>query len=201
MKNLSLVALALLVCAPSYAQNFFGMTSSDVEGAIAQVRAEEHLERLRALGMASNPLQPVEQALGFKKTLTSRQDCIFEAVESQMRVTEIRPGTEFPDVLYASAVDSSRYQAAVKYEYPSANPTSDVASIYLPGANVIYIADSSSAYKKGGTIDSALAGQYARFLDRTQRGVSDAALIDADAAAVSAWYDAQYPAGRSSCTR
>jgi hypothetical protein len=201
MKNIALLALALLVSAPSYAEDFFGITAEDAQAMIGQAKADEHLQRLKALGQAPSRLPSVGKALGFTKTLTSRQDCIFNAVESRMRIAQVRSGTEFPDVLFASDVDSSRYQAAVKAQYPASNPTSDVASIYLSDDNVIYLADSSSAYAKGGSVDEALAGQYARFIDWTQLDVRDAARMDADAAAVSAWYRAQYPVGSSSCSR
>ncbi len=201
MKNLALLALALLVASPSFAQEFFGITSEDAQAMIGQALADQHLQRLKELGQSPSRLPSVGKALGFTKTLTSRQDCVFDAVEARLGVAEIRPGTEFPDVLFASGVDASRYQAAVKAQYPSAHPTSEVATIYLPDYNVIYVADSASAYAKGGSVDSALAGQYARFLDLTQRDVSDPARLDADAAAISSWYDAQYPAGASSCSR
>ncbi len=200
MKPTALLALALLVSAPVYAQEFFGMTSSDAQAMIGQVMADQHLQRLKELGQAPSALAPVSRAVGLTKTLTSRQDCVFNAVEARMGIAQVLPGTEFPDVLYASETDASRYQAAVKAQYPSSNPGS-VSSIYLSDYNVIYLADSSSAYAKGGSIDESLAGQYARFLDWTQRDVRDAARLDADAASVSAWYAAQYPAGRSSCSR
>lgn len=195
-----LLAVALLASAPAHAQEFFGMTAEDAQAMIGQAMADQHLQRLKDLGQAPSALAPVGKALGFTKTLTSRQDCIFTAVEARMGIAQVRPGTEFPDVLYASEVDASRYRAAVKAQYPSSSPSS-AASIYLSDYNVIYLADSSSAYAKGGRIDEALAAQYARFIDWTQRDVRDAARLDADAAAVSAWYSARYPAGRSSCSR
>lgn len=199
MKTIALLAAALLIAAPSFAQEFFGMTSEDAQAMIGQVKAAEHLQRLKDLGQAPSTLvAPVSKALGYTKTLSSRQDCVMSAVEAHMKIAPLRDGTEFPDVLYASETDAAHYRAAVNVQYPNAKP-GDVESIYLSDLNVIYLADSSSAYAKGGSLDSALAGQYARFLDFTQRDVSDAARLDADAAAVSAWYDAQYPAGRSSC--
>jgi len=199
MKTIALLAAALMIAAPSFAQDFFGMTSDDAQAMIGQVKAAEHLQRLKDLGQApSTVVAPVSKALGYTKTLGSRQDCVMNAVEAHMRITQIRMGTEFPDVLYASETDASRYRAAVKMQYPNEKP-GDVSSIYLSDFNVIYLADSASAYAKGGSLDGALAGQYARFLDYTQRDVRDEARMTADAAAVAAWYDAQYPAGRSSC--
>jgi hypothetical protein len=202
MKTLALLAFAALAAAaPSFAQEFFGITSSEMQAMIGQAKADEHLQRLKALGQSPSTLAPVGKALGFTKTLTSRRDCVFDAVEARLGINAIRYGTEFPDVLYASETDASRYQAAVKAQYPASNPTREISTIYLSDYNVIYLADSSRAYEKGSTIDAALAGQYARFLDMTQRDVRDPARLDADAAAVTAWYDAQYPAGRSSCSR
>ncbi|MDE2141655.1 MAG: hypothetical protein KGJ84_04515 [Elusimicrobia bacterium] len=199
MKIIALLALALLAPSFSAAQDFFGLTSGDVAAMIGQVQADQKLQRLRALGSEPSRLPSVGKALGFTKTLSSRQDCIFDAVEASMGVAQIRPGTEFPDVLYASEVNADRYRAAVKAEFPSATPSEDVATIYLPGLNVIYVADASSAYAKGARIDEALAGQYARFLDWTQRDVRDPARLDADDAAAAAAYRAQYPAGTTSC--
>lgn len=201
MKTIVLLAAVLLLSAPSFAEDFFGMSSTDAQAMIGQVKADEHLQRLKELGRApSAVVAPVSKALGYTKTLASRQDCIMDAVESHMGIAQVREGTEFPDVLYASETDASRYRAAVKAQYPSATP-GDVASIYLSDFNVIYLADSASAYATGGSLDEALAGQYARFLDFTQRGVRDQAQMDADAKSASAWYAAQYPAGRSSCGR
>lgn len=199
MKRASLLAAALLAAAPVLAQDFLGMTSDDVAAMVGRARADQRLERLKELGRDPSGLPSIGKALGFTKTLASRQDCIFDAVESRLGVSEIRSGTEFPDVLFASDVDAARYRAAVKAQYPSANPGEDVATIYLSDFNVIYVADSARVYAKGGSMDGALAGEYARFLDRTQRDVSDAARLDADAAAVSAWYDSSFPGGRSSC--
>lgn len=199
MKILLLLAVCLAAGVPARAQEFFGFTSSDIQAMVAKARADEHLQRLKELGQSPSRLPSVGKALGFTKTLTSRQDCIFGAVEARMGISETRPGTEFPDVLYASDVDGARYQAAVKAQYPAMNPTREISTIYLPDYNVIYVADSASAYAKGATMDAALAGQYARFLDRTQRDVSDMSRADADAAAITAWYQTQYPEGRSSC--
>lgn len=200
MKMIPLLVLAVLAAAPAVADDFFGMSSSDAQAMIGQVKADEHLQRLKDLGHApSAVIAPVSKALGYTKTLSSRQDCVMTAVEAHMGIAQVLPGTEFPDVLYASETDAAHYRAAVKVQYPNAKP-GDVSSIYLSDFNVIYLADSASAYAKGGSLDGALAGQYARFLDFTQRDVRDSARLDADAAAVSAWYDAQYSAaGRSSC--
>jgi hypothetical protein len=200
MKFTVLLAFALLAVVPTHADEFIGFSSEDVQAMIGQVKANEHLQRLRELGHAPSRLPSLGKALGFTKTLTSRQDCIFNAVEARLGIAQVLPGTEFPDVLFAGDVDPDRYRAAVKAQYPASNPAG-VVSIYLPDYDVIYIADSAGAYAKGGSIDEALAGQYARFLDWTQRGVRDAAVMDADAAAVMAWYRAQYPAGSSSCQR
>ena len=199
MKITALLALFLLVCAPAFAEEFFGLTSSDIQAMIGQVQADQHLQRLRSLGHEPSRLPSVGKALGFTKTLASRQDCIFTAVETHMGIAQVRPGTAFPDVLFASDVSAERYRTAVKGQYPTLNPT-DVATIYLPDYDVIYMADGSGAYANGATLDDALAGQYARFLDWTQRDVRDAARLDADAANASAWYRAQY-AGHSSCSR
>ena len=198
MKTIALLAAALLLAAPSFAQDIFGMTSEDAQAMIGQVKAAEHLQRLKDLGQAPSSLAPVKKALGYTKTLSSRQDCIMTAVEAHMKIARLRDGTEFPDVLYASETDAASYRAAVKVQYPAAKPGA-VASIYLSDFNVIYLADSASDYAKGGSLDAALAAQYARFLDASQRDVSDASRLDADAADAAAWYDAQYPAGRSSC--
>jgi hypothetical protein len=198
MKTLALLAAVLLVSAPSFADDFFGLSSEDVQGMIGQVQADQRLERLKDLGRSPSRLAGVGKALGYTKTLSSRQDCVMSAVEAHMGISQVRPGTEFPDVLYASETDASHYRAAVKAQYPLTSP-GDVASIYLSDFNVIYLADSASAYAKGGSLDASLAAQYARFLDYTQRDVRDATRFDADASAVAAWYDARYPAGRSSC--
>lgn len=199
MKSIALLAVALTIAAPSFAQDFFGMTSEDAQAMIGQVKASEHLQRLKDLGRSpSTIVAPVSKALGYTKTLSSRQDCIMNAVEAHMKIAPLRDGTEVPDILYASETDAAHYRAAVKAQYPKATP-GDVESIYLSDFNVIYLNDSASAYAKGGSLDGALAGQYARFLDSTQKNVSDKAQMDADAAAASAWYDAQYPAGSSSC--
>lgn len=198
MKLTALLAAALLLSAPAFAEDFFGLSPEDVQGMIGQARADAHLQRLKELGQAPSRLAPLSKALGYPKTLASRQDCVMDAVEARMGIAQVRPDTEFPDVLYASETDPSRYQAAVKAQYPSAQP-GEISSIYLSDFNVIYLADSASAYAKGGSLDEALAAQYARFLDVTQRDVRDAARLDADAAAVSAWYAARYPAGASSC--
>ncbi|MFI5345246.1 MAG: hypothetical protein ACHQ51_02615 [Elusimicrobiota bacterium] len=199
MKIIALLALALLVSIPSHAEEFFGLTSEDVQGMIGQVKADQKLQRLRELGHNPSRLPSVGKALGFTKTLTSRQDCIIDAVLAHMGVSQTHPDTEWPDVLFASDVDAARYRSAVKGQFPTLNPT-DVATIYLPDYDVIYLADSASAYSNGATIDDALAGQYARFIDYTQRDVRDGARLDADAAEASAWYRAQY-AGHSSCAR
>lgn len=199
MKTIALLALAVLAAAPALADDFFGMSGADAQAMIGQVKAAEHLQRLKELGQApSAVVAPVSRTLGYTKTLASRQDCIMNAVEARMGLARVLEGTEFPDILYASETDASRYRAAVKAQYPSSNP-GEVSSIYLSDYNVIYLADSASAYAKGGSLDGALAGQYARFIDYTQRDVRDAARLDADAADLSAWYDAQYPAGASSC--
>jgi hypothetical protein len=199
MKIIALLAFALLLSAPSHAEEFFGLTPEDAQAMIGQVKADQALQRLRELGHNPSRLPSVGKALGFTKTLTSRQDCVFDAVMAHLGLPQVRPGTQWPDVLFASDVDAERYRAAVKGQFPAMNPT-DVATIYLPDYDVIYLADSSSAYSNGATIDDALAGQYARFIDYTQREIRDGARLDADAAEASAWYRAQY-AGHSSCSR
>jgi hypothetical protein len=199
MKTLALLAAALLIAGPSFAQDFFGMSPEDAQAMIGQVKAAERLQRLKDLGQAPSAIvAPVSKALGYTKTLSSRQDCILTAVEARMGIARLAEGTEYPDVLYASETDAAHYRAAVKVQYPGAKP-GDVESVYLSDFNVIYLNDSASAYRKGGTLDGSLAGQYARFLDSTQRDVRDEARLDADAAAAAAWYDSQYPSGRSSC--
>lgn len=199
MNKLSLLAAALLFAAPSFAQEFFGITPEDAQAMIGQAKADEHLQRLKELGQNPNNFSSVGKVLGFTKTLDSRQECVIDAVEARMGVSQLREGTQFPDILYASGVNFSLYRSAVKAQFPSSPAPRDFVSVYLPDYDAIYIADASSAYPAGTTVDDALAAQYARFLDRTQRGVSDPARVDADAAAVQAWYRAQYPAGRSSC--
>ena len=198
MKTTALLALALLAAAPVFAQDFFGITPNDAQAMIGQVRADEHLQRLKELGRSPSAF-PVGKVLGFTKTLTSAQNCIIDAVQAHMGIAEVPYDTQFPDVLFASDVDGSRYQAAVKAQYPASTPTKDVSTIYLPDDSVIYVADAASVYAKGGSVDAALAGQYARFFDWTVRGSHDMARMDADAVEASAWYAAQYPAGRSSC--
>jgi hypothetical protein len=199
MKILLLLALAASVSAPARAEDFFGINSEDAQALIGEVKAAQHLQRLQELGWSQRRFPSVGKVLGYTKTLSSAQNCVLDAVEAHLGVTQLQPNTEFPDVLYQSEVDSARYRAAVKAQYPTLAATGEFVSIYLPDFDVIYLADSASAYSKSGSIDGALAGQYARFLDRTQRNVGDQAKIDADAAEARSWYDATYPAGTSSC--
>jgi len=133
--------------------------------------------------------------------LASAQNCVYDAVAARLGVDPFEPNVAYPDVLFASDVNAGRFRAAYAAQFPGASVPDAVATAYLPSYNVIYVDDAASSYKNGATMDDALAGQYARFIDSSVRGISDAAKISADAAAVSAWYRAQYPAGQSSCAR
>jgi hypothetical protein len=196
---LPLFALVLAVGSAA-AQDFFGITPEVAQGMIAQAKAQEREEHLRALGWAPSNFPSVGKALGYTKSLASAQYCVYDAVAARLGA-DARLSVDFPDVLYASDVDVSRFQAAYKGQFPTASVPDSIQTVYMPNYNVIYVADAASAYKDGATMDDALAGQYARFIDSVVRGVSDQSRIDADAAAVQTWYRAQYPAGASSCGR
>ncbi|MBI3565666.1 MAG: hypothetical protein HY079_10760 [Elusimicrobia bacterium] len=199
MRNLLVLSLALLACSAASAQEFFGYTSEDISAMIGKAKADEKLQRLKELGHEPSRWPSIGKAIGTTRTLQSRQDCIIDAVTARMGVT-IRPDTEWPTVLAASETDFAKYQAAVKAQYP-AKKADAFETIYLSDYEVIYLQDSAGAYKGGATMDDALAGEYARFLDYTQKDVRDPAQLDADAAAVRAWYRAAYPSGTTSCSR
>lgn len=199
-KTLAFLAAALAFAAPLRAQEFFGLDSSDVQAMVAKARAEEHAEFLRRMGQTGSSLAPVGRAVGLLKTLDSRRDCILDAVLQRKRIVPFGD-IQWPDVLLGSETDEARYAAAVKAANPSAPEPRSFATIYLQGYNVIYLADSASAYPEGATMDAALAGEYARWVDYALQGLRDRPALDADAAQTRAWYASAYPAGRSSCAR
>ena len=199
MKTLLVLALALTAVTAASAQEFLGYTSEDIAAMIGQAKADEKLQRLKELGHSPSRWPSLGKAIGTTRTLSSRQDCIIDAVIAKMGVT-IHPDTEWPTVLPASDTDFAKYQAAVRAQYPSKKADA-FETIYLPDYEVIYLQDAAGAYKGGATMDDALAGEYARFIDVTQKGIRDRATLDADAAAVRAWYRAAYPSGTTSCAR
>lgn len=198
MKPLLALLVVLAAAAPVLAEDFFGITQEDAQAMIGQAKAQEHEERLRALGYAPSGFPSVGKALGWRATLTSAQNCVYDAVESRLRA-DSRGITTFPDVLYAGDVVLANYQGAFKGQFPNAPVPSSVQSAYMPNYEVIYVDDVAADYKGAATMDAALAGQFARYIDTTVKNVSDQSRIDADAAAVQSWYQTQYPAGTSSC--
>ncbi|NNN04796.1 MAG: hypothetical protein HKL90_02735 [Elusimicrobia bacterium] len=198
MKRILAALVVLAAVAPSRAQDMFGISPDQVSGLVAQAQAQQREDYLRSLGWEPSNLPSIGRALGLREKPASRQDCIYDAVSARLGA-DANANVEFPAVLYAVHVDLSRYQAAYKSQFPGKPAPDSVQTAYLPNYDVIYLDDLSSDYRNGATIDAALAGQYARFIDGTVRSISDQARIDADAAAVQAWYQTQYPAGASSC--
>ncbi len=200
-RNLLLAAAVLslsAVCASAQSyDNFFGMSSTDMQAMVAQAKAEAHLQYLKELGLKDSRWPSVGKLIGTTKTLSSAQNCVWDAAIARAGV-EIR-NPEWPDVLFGSQVDAARYRAAVKQQYPNRTVGDAVETVYLSDYNVIYLADDASAYKDGATMDDALAGEFTRWIDVTQKGVRDQSTVDADAAAARAWYRATYPDGASSC--
>ena len=195
---LALLVVLAAAAAPVRADDFFGITSSDAAGMIAQAKAQQREEHLRALGWQPSNLPSIGKALGYRIDTSSRRDCIYDAVASRLGA-DTRVSVEYPDVLMARDVDVSRFQAAYKGQFPSAPVPDSVQTVFMPNYNVIYVDDAASDYKGAKTLDAALAGAYARFIDGALRGVTDSSRVDADAAAVQSWYQTQYPAGTSSC--
>lgn len=194
---LLVAAVALCAVSASAQQDFFGMSSSDISAMVAQSKADAHLAYLRDLGMKDDRWPSIGKMIGTTKTLASAQNCVWDAAIAHAGV-QIRDA-EWPDVLFGSNVDGDRYRSAVTHQYPNKTVGDSIETVYLSDYNVIYVADSASAYKGGATMDDALAGEFTRWIDVTQKNVRDQATIDADAAAASAWYRATYPAGVSSC--
>lgn len=175
------------------------MTPDQAAGLVAQAQAQQREDYLRSLGWEPSNLPSIGRALGLRVKPSSGQNCIYDAVSARLGA-DANANVEFPAVLYAVHVDLSRYQAAYKSQFPGKPVPDSVQTAYLPNYDVIYMDDVSGDYTGAATIDAALAGQYARFIDGTVRGITDQARIDADAAAVQTWYQAQYPAGASSCS-
>ncbi len=200
MKRILAALVVLAVVAPVRAQDFFGMTPDEAAGLVAQAQAQQREDYLRSLGWEPSRLPSIGRALGLRVQPASGQNCIYDAVSARLGANP-DANVEFPAVLYAVHVDLARYQAAYKSQFPGKPVPDSVQTAYLPNYDVIYLDDVSGDYTGAATIDAALAGQYARFIDGTVRSISDSSRIDADAAAVQAWYQAQYPAGASSCAR
>jgi len=198
MKPLIAALVVLAAAVPSLAQDFFGITPDDARNMIAEAKAQEHEERLRTLGWQPSNLPSLGKTFGWRASLTSAQNCVYDAVEAHLGA-DASSMTTFPDVLYAGDVDLSHYQAAFKGQFPSAPVPSSVQSAYMPNYNVIYVDDTAADYKGAATMDAALAAEFARYIDTAVMNVNDPSRIDADAAAVQTWYQAQYPAGKSSC--
>jgi hypothetical protein len=199
MRKLALCAVLLACAAAASADGFMGFSESDIQGAVIQAQAQQKAEQLRALGYAPGALTGVSKALGYTARLTSAQDCVYDAVAAHLGADPFASGAVYPDVLFASDVNADLFRSAYAAQFPKAPAPAAVVNAFLPSYNVIYVDDAASSYKNGATMDDALAGEYARFIDNSVRGLTDSARQDADAAAVSAWYRAQYPAGRSSC--
>jgi hypothetical protein len=201
MKPLIAALIILAAVVPSLAQDvndFFGITQEDAQAMIGEAKAQQHEELLRSLGWQPSNLPSVGRTLGWRATLASAQNCVYDAVETHLRADSSRM-TAFPDVLYAADVDLSRYQAAYKAQFPDAPVPTSVQSAFMPNYNVIYVDDAAADYKGAATMDAALAAQFARYIDTSVKNVADQATIDADAAAVQSWYQTRYPAGTSSC--
>ena len=196
--KLALAAVLLSLSCAARADDFFGITPEEGQALAAQAQAQQHEEKLRALGWEQNPIAGVDHALGLRVKPSSPQNCIYDAVAGRLGAN---PSADvlYPDVLYAVDVDLSRYQAAYKAEFPGKPVPPSVRTVYMPGYDVIYLDDWAPDYTNGATIDDALAAQYARFIDGVVLGVDDPARVDSDAAAVQSWYRAQFPAGASSC--
>ena len=199
MKQILAALVVLAVAAPARAQDFFGMTPDQAAGLVAQAKAQQREDYLRSLGWEPSNLPSIGRALGLRVKPASGQDCIYDAVAARLGA-DANANVEFPAVLYAVHVDLARYQAAYKSQFPDESAPDSVRTVYLPNDDVIYLDDVSGDYKGAATIDAALAGQFARFIDGAVRSISDQSRIDADAAAVQAWYQTQYPAGASSCS-
>jgi hypothetical protein len=195
-KALLVLSVVLLAGAPLCAQEFFGITPEDGQAMIAQAKAQAHLARLRGLGWEGDgTLAGARRMIGMTLTSASRQDCVLDAVIAKTGA-RLPYDTVYPDVLRESETNEDAYRAAVR-SAAKAEPK-DFQTVYLPVYNVIYLADSSSAYPSGAAMDAALAGAYAGFLD-AQAGITDAARVKADEAAAAAWYASAYPDGATSC--
>jgi hypothetical protein len=200
MKHFLAALIVVAAIAPSRAQDFFGISPGDAEAMIGQAKAQEHEERLRSLGWQESRFPSIGAALGYRVSPASNQACIYDAVFAHLRA-DSRVNAEFPDILYARDVDTSLFQAAYKGQFPSAPVPAKVQNVYMSNYNVIYVDDEAGDYKGAATIDAAMAAQFARYIDTSISSVSDQSRIDADAAAVQSWYQTQYPAGTTSCTR
>jgi hypothetical protein len=196
IKILFAVLLTLLAAGRGRAQSLF-YNEEDARAMINEAKAQEARQRLVDLGYNERRGPSLFRGIGLAKTLSSRQDCIINAVLAH-EGARLQEGTEWPDVLFENDVDEARYRATVAAQFPK-KTVSKFETIYLPDYSVIYLADSASSYARGATIDDALAGEYARFLAWTQRGVRDEGALAATAARTRTWYRAAYPQSVSSC--
>ena len=161
----------------------------------ARYEAELAVRRVRKARVAA-----LKEFVGLAQT--SRQDvrCVVAAVSAHLGVAV--PAGEPPAVYRASQTILEDYQSLYYAAVGAQDTPQAVKTGYFPGANVIFIEDASSAYGAGRSIDDALAGQVALYVQHRALGRNpSSAQARASAAEVERWFHAAYTVPKQTACR
>jgi len=191
-------AAVVLAVAPLRAQDFFGLTPEDAQGAIGQAMAQQQLyEAQLAKKRAEKAKGPgmIDRALGTYAQLDADKACVYEAVAAHLgQDPKARPA---PGVYLESVTLFEDFQQAAFSEDLKAWPQA-FSTTYLSKADEIFLDDHAALYSPARTLADALAGQLAVAVLVRQGAALDAA--KAQAPAVESWFhDAYTRTGR--CAR
>ena len=202
MKKLVLLAIALVFAVPCRAQSIqdlFGVNPGEMiqEAQRQQAEYEARLARERAQKAKGDWLGELTGSV-----VSPRQDerCLLAAVAGHLGLNI--PAGEPPAVYRASRTLVEDYQSYYYAEIGTNENPRVVATAYFPSNNVIFIDDSAKSYGPSRSVDDALAGQFALYLQYRGLGRAPGSAEAAAAAAEAAnWFHAAYTARKASACR
>lgn len=169
MKHIMIAALAATLAYPSPASAFdpFNIPQSELDAMFreGQRQWEEHQRKKEA---------EREKAIRKGKivVLTHNEKCIFRTVAQHMNIA-LRSNDSGPAVYYASQIEFSQFQDAVKAEKGNASTYETVTTIFLPKQNAVYLADDADFYPNNRTLDDILAHEFAHYFQYHYKGAKD----------------------------
>ncbi|MFA6028328.1 MAG: hypothetical protein WC969_00605 [Elusimicrobiota bacterium] len=200
MKKLFLIALALAFSAPARSQSIdeiFGVDPGQIiaEAQRQQAKYEAELEVRRA---KKQRIAAVLEFINAVKTPKQDERCVLSAVVRHMNVGT--PSGEAPDVYRASRTILEDYQTYYYAEISVQDTPKEIKTTYFPLSNIIFMEDAASAYDASKSIDDAIAGQFALYVQyRVLKRAPSSAEAQAAAAEVVSWFHATYTAQRAVC--
>ena len=202
MRKLVLLAFAFLLAAPCRSQSIqelFGVDPGPLlqEAYRQKAEYEARLERERAKKAKGDWLGELTGSVVVPK---QDQACMLAAVAKRLGVAV--PAGSAPAVYRASQVILEDYQSYYYSEFGTQDTPRAVATLYCPSSNAIFIDDSAKSTTSRRSVDDALAGQFALYLQHKALGrAPGSAEAKAAAAEVETWFHATYTSRKLSACR